>query len=288
MKKFFKITFSALGIILLCMMIFGQIAKTAMKPAMEKESQCSEFARMIERADRDCPIPVAMGKGAVTGIKLESGFVTYYLSYEPGFSNVLSKVQNDEKVKEGLLMSILCINAQGRNQGDYLSDILIRFNYGLRIVITESTFGKFECSVPANEIKTFRERYNLNPQEALYSLIKLNLETERENLPMVIDEGMLMTDLKLEGGNITYVIQIDENYYSIEEMNANKDLIKESMIDTALSDPDNRSLLDLCKVSHTGLIYRMYGNRSNKKFEVEITSSEIRRIVPTPPNVNIN
>jgi hypothetical protein len=77
MKRFFKITFSIIGIIFLCLMIFGQIAKTVMKPTMERESQRAEFARMIERADRDCPIPAAMGKGAVTGIKLENGYVTY-------------------------------------------------------------------------------------------------------------------------------------------------------------------------------------------------------------------
>ena len=57
-------------------MIIGQIAKTAMKPAMEQVSQRSEFERMVEKANSDCPIPVAMGKGAVTGIKLENGYVT--------------------------------------------------------------------------------------------------------------------------------------------------------------------------------------------------------------------
>lgn len=102
MKKFFKIVLSGIGIAFLCMMIIGQIAKTAMKPAMEKAAQRSEFARMIERADRDCPIPAAMGKGAVTGIKLEEGFVTYYLSYDPDFLNLLSRLGNEEKVKQAI------------------------------------------------------------------------------------------------------------------------------------------------------------------------------------------
>ena len=77
MKKALKITLSVIGIALLCLMILGQIAKTAMKPEMETVSQKSESARMIERADRDCPIPAAMGKGEVTGIKLENDYVTY-------------------------------------------------------------------------------------------------------------------------------------------------------------------------------------------------------------------
>jgi hypothetical protein len=125
-------------------MILGQIAKTAMKPTMEKASQHSEFLRMVDQANKKCPIPVAMGKGAVTHIKLEDGYLTYYLSYSSDFFNVISRLNNDTKVKEGLLMCFLCVNGQGNNQGNLLMDLLIRFNYGLRVVITESATGRFD------------------------------------------------------------------------------------------------------------------------------------------------
>ena len=286
MKKYVKKTLSGIGIAFLCLMILGQIAKTAMKPTMEKVSQQSEFARMVERANKDCPIPVAMGKGAVTQIKLEDGYMTYYLSYSPDFINDLSRL-NDNEVKEGMLMCFLCLNGQGNNQGNLLMDVLIRFDYGLRVIITESAAGKFDFKASADEIKTLRERYMLNPHEALYNLLSLSIEAERMNLPMIIDDGMLMTDYKIEGDNIAIVITIDEDIYSIEEMNANSSLIKASMIEEGINDPDSKALLDLCKVSHTGLIYRMYGNQSNNKFEVEITSDEIRSLVKTPSNINI-
>lgn len=287
MKKVVKKTLSGIGIAFLCLMILGQIAKSAMKPEMEKASQYSEFARMADRANRDCPIPVAMGKGAVTHIKLEEGYLTYYISYSQDFLNVLSRLNNDNKVKEGLLMCFLCVNGQGNNQGDLLMDLLIKFDYGLRVIITESATGRFDFKASVNEIKTLRERYQLNPHEALYNLLSLSIEAERTNLPMIIDKGMLMTDYKLEGENIAIIMSIDEDMYSIEEMNANSSLIKSSMIEESINDPDSKALLDLCKLSHTGLVYRMYGNQSYKKFEVEITSDEIRRFVKTPLNVNI-
>lgn len=94
---------------------------------METVSEKSDFARMIERADRDCPIPVAMGEGAVTRIKLENNYVTYYLSYNPNFVNILNDPKDKYKVKEGLLMSLLCLNAQGGNQGNLVMDLLVRF-----------------------------------------------------------------------------------------------------------------------------------------------------------------
>ena len=288
MKKFFKIVLSGIGIAFLCMMIIGQIAKTAMKPAMEKAAQRSEFARMIERADRDCPIPAAMGKGAVTGIKLEEEYVTYYLSYDPDFLNLLSRLGNEEKVKQAILMCFLCINAQGSNQGDLIMDLLIRFDYGLRVVITQSANGKFDFRASVNDIKALREKYNLNPHEALYNLLTISIEAERASLPTELDEGFWLTDYKLEGDNIVVCLQLDESLYSIDEMSSNKDLVKEAMFEEGLKDPESKALLDMCKVSHSGLKYSFTGNRSRKTFDIELSSSEIRRIVQTPSTLNIH
>ena len=287
MKRFFKITFSVVGIIFLCLMILGQIAKTVMKPTMEKESQRAEFARMIERADRDCPIPAAMGKGAVTGIKLENGYVTYYLAYDSDFINILSRIDDENKVKEGILMCLLCINAQGSSQGDLVMDLLAKFGYGIRVVITESATGRFDFKANVDEINTLREKFQLNPHEALYNLLSISIEAERTSLPLKLDEGFLLTDYSLEGENIAITIQLDENLYSIDTMASNRELVKESMFEEGLSDPSSKALLDMCKVSHSGLKYIFTGKQSHKSFDVLLSSNEIRKIVQTPSNVNI-
>lgn len=287
MKRFFKITFSVVGIIFLCLMILGQIAKTVMKPTMEKESQRAEFARMIERADRDCPIPAAMGKGAVTGIKLENGYVTYYLAYDSDFINILSRIEDKNKVKEGILMCLLCINAQGSSQGDLVMDLLAKFGYGIRVVITESATGRFDFKANVDEINTLREKFQLNPHEALYNLLSISIEAERTSLPLKLDEGFLLTDYSLEGENIAITIQLDENLYSIDTMVSNRELVKESMFEEGLSDPSSKALLDMCKVSHSGLKYIFTGKQSHKSFDVLLSSNEIRKIVQTPSNVNI-
>ena len=287
MKRFFKITFSVVGIIFLCLMILGQIAKTVMKPTMEKESQRAEFARMIERADRDCPIPAAMGKGAVTGIKLENGYVTYYLAYDSDFINILSRIEDKNKVKEGILMCLLCINAQGSSQGDLVMDLLAKFGYCIRVVITESATGRFDFKANVDEINTLREKFQLNPHEALYNLLSISIEAERTSLPLKLDEGFLLTDYSLEGENIAITIQLDENLYSIDTMASNRELVKESMFEEGLSDPSSKALLDMCKVSHSGLKYIFTGKQSHKSFDVLLSSNEIRKIVQTPSNVNI-
>lgn len=287
MKKIIKIIFSVIGVALICLMILGQVIKTTVNPMMDSNTASGEFARMIQRVNNDCPIPAAMGKGTITAVKLEDGYVTYYISYSPEFMNVLSKFHNDEIVKEGMLMCILCLNGQGNKNGDIVTDALIRFGYGLRVVIEQSANGKFEFKVAADEIENLRKKFQLNPHEALYNLLSLCIDAERINLPQDMGDGILMTDLTLNDDNIICAFQFDETTYPFEVIETNKEQMKENLIHESLSQPESHSLFYMCKVSHTGLIYRYVGKQSHREIDIEIPSDEIRLLVDTPADLNI-
>lgn len=285
--KFMKILFATLGFIFLIFVIGAQIVKTFMPSLNQMQVEKSQFAQMIERVNNDCPIPAAMGKGQVTGVKLEGNYVTYYLSYSPEYYNALSKLKNDEQIREGILMIFLFINGQGDNRGDVCFDALERYGYGIRIVITESAIGEFEFKASADQIAALRDKYQLNPHEALYKLLSLCIEADRVNLPQEIEEGMDMTDFSSEGENLVITMQVDEELYSIEHMKENKEFIKESLLKEGLSQPESHSLLDMCKISHSGLVYRIIGKQSKQRLDIEISSDEIRRLVDAPENLNI-
>ena len=277
MKKTLKI----IGIVIVCLMVLGNIAKMVTRPMYE-----NSFAAQVARANRNCPIPVALGNGAITAIHLENGYLTYYLSYDNPFYNLMSSV-DQKKVNEALLMCFLCLNGQGSNQGNVLMDKLMEENCGLRIVISNSAKGKFECSATVQDIQTLRKKFDLDPHEALYSLLSLSMEAEKVNLPMKIEEGITLTDYGLDGENIIITAEMDEYLYSIDQLNENIGAVKSSILEDGINDADSRALYDLCKVSHTGLIYRYVGNLTHKNCDVFISSDEIRRLVPTPSNVNI-
>lgn len=277
MKKVLKIT----GIVFVCLIVLGNIARIITRPMYE-----NSFAAQVARANRNCPIPIALGNGAVTDIHLENGFLTYYLSYDNPFYNLMSSV-NPEKVKDALLMCFLCLNGQGGNQGNVLMDKLVEENCGLKVVVSSSAKGKFECSATVNEIQLLRKRFKLDPHEALYSLLSVSMEAERANLPMQIEEGITMTDYSLVGENIVITAELDESLYSIDELNKNINAVKNSIIENGVKDADSKALFDMCKVSHTGLVYRYVGNHTHKQCNVVICSDEIRRLVTTPSNVNI-
>lgn len=277
MKKVLRI----IGIALVCLIVICNITKIIIRPIYE-----NSFTAQVARANQDCPIPVALGNGAVTSIHLENGYLTYYLSYDNPFYNLVSQV-DQEKVKEALLMCFLCLNGQGDNQGGVLLDKLVEEKCGLKIVISNSAKGKYECSATVQDILSMRRRFELDPHEALYSLLSMSMKAERANLPMQIGEGIVMTDYSLDGENIVITAEMDENLYSIDELNANISAVKNSMIKDGVNDAESKALFDLCKVSHTGLVYRYVGNHSRRQCNVVITSDEIRRLVPTPSSVNI-
>lgn len=277
MKKVLKI----IGIAFVCLIVLGNIIRMITRPIYE-----NSFAAQVARANRDSPIPVALGNGAVTAIHLENGFLTYYLSYDNPFYNLMSSLDS-EKVKDALLMLFLCLNGQGENQGNALIDKLVKENCGLKIVISRSAKGKFEYSATVDEIQTLRKRFELDPHEALYSLLSMSVEAERANLPMLIEEGIMMIDYSLGGENIVITAEMDESLYSIDELNKNINAVKSSMIENGVNDADSKALFDMCKVSHTGLVYRYVGNHTHKQCNIVISRDEIRRLVPTPSNVNI-
>lgn len=277
LKKVLKITGITIGVILLCLIIFGNVAKLIYS---------NSFEAQVERANRDCPIPVANGKGKVTAMHVQDGYLTYYISYETNYYNLIETF-DDAKAKEAMFMTILCVNGQGNEGGDVLMDKLIEEKLGLKIVINNSSSEIHEFSISPSEIQQLRQRFQLNPHEALYNLLSISIEAEKVNLPIQIEEGMMLTGYELSGENIVYTASVDEKLYSIEDLNANKAALKSSILEEGLNDVESKALLDLCKISHTGLIYRYVGKQSHKKCEVVISSEEIRQIVPTPSSVNI-
>lgn len=118
-------------------------------------------------------------------------------------------------------------------------------------------------------------------------LLSILIEAERVNYPQKLDDGMIMTDITLEDENIVFTIQVDENLYSISQMEENNDLIRASVIKEGLSQPESHYFLEMCKVSHSGLVYRFTGKQSLKKHDIVISSDEMRKLVDTPESLNI-
>ena len=284
-RKIIGKTLLVLGIILVSFGIITDLIFGTPQQRAERWHERAAFKESIQRADKDCPIPVAMGHGAVAGIRLEGDYLTYYLAFDSLIGSPVTKMFDNEKMKAGYVLIFSAINAQGGNKGDVFMKELIKLEYGIRIMIN----GEAMCVISPDEVKDLWEKHDYDPHEAVYNMMVISLEMGGVTFPVALDESTIWTSVELEGENIVLTYDVDEDIFSIDEFNTDKEkaaVMKEGIMEGLLNSIDN-SFLDMFKVSHTGLIYRWYGDRSHKEFEIRIPSYEIQYRVPTPDGLNI-
>lgn len=277
-----KKTLMIIGGIFLALLVIGNIAKLVAKPSYENSIEAQ-----IKRANRDCPIPVANGIGQVTSITLEDNSLTYRIDYRPGHVNIDAFKNNPDATRAIFYLSFVCLQAQGSYVERMINELVSK-GIGLKVVVSDGTGEQFTSVMTPEYITKMNREVSLNPSEALHDALKLKLDIETTGLPTHIEEGMIMTGMQLEENNIVVSVNMSEDMYDF-------DVLEESSSDLAMSllneanagDPELGALFDLCKVSHSGLIYRAIGSKTNRYVDMGLSSEQIRKGRKTPSQVNI-
>lgn len=278
MKKALKI----IGCIFLILIVIGNIVKLVAKPSYE-----NSIETQVKRANRDCPIPVANGIGQVTSITLEDNSLTYRINYLPGHVNIDAFRKNPDAARAMFYLSFVCLQAQDSYVEKMMTE-LVSNGIGLKIIVLDGIGEQFTSTMTPEYIARMKRDVSLNPSEALHEALELKLAIETTGLPMQIDEGMVMTGMKLEDNNIVVTVKMEEKLYDLDVLEESSAELAASMLDEAnAGDPELGALFDLCKVSHSGLIYRVIGSKSNRLVDMGLSSEYIRKGRKTPPQVNI-
>lgn len=278
MKKTLKI----IGGIFLAMIVIGNIVKLVAMPSYENSIEAQ-----IKRANRDCPIPVANGIGQVSSITLEDHYLTYRIDYRPGHVNINAFKENSDATRAMFYLSFVCLQAQGSYVEKMMSEFVSK-GIGLKVVVSDGIGEQFTSVMTPEYITKMKREVNLNPSEALHEALELKLAIETTGLPAQIDEGMVMTGMKLEGNNIVVSVDMSEDIYDLDIVEESSTELAMSLLSEANSeDPELGALLDLCKVSHSGLIYRAIGSKTNRHVDMGLSSEQIRKGRKTPSQVNI-
>ncbi len=278
MKQALKI----IGCIFLVLIVIGNIVKLVAKPSYE-----NSIETQVKRANRDCPIPVANGIGQVTSITFEDNSLTYRINYLPGHVNIDAFKKNPDAARAMFYLSFVCLQAQGSYVEKMMTE-LVSNGIGLKIVVSDGAGEQFTSTMTPEYIARMKREVSLNPSEALHEALELKLAIETTGLPMQIDEGMVMTGMKLEDNNIVVTVKMSEELYDLNVLNESSAELAASMLDEANSgDPELGALFDLCKISHSGLIYRVIGSKTGRLVDMVLSSEYIRKGRKTPPQVNI-
>lgn len=282
-----KTALKFIGIAFLVLAAIGNIVRIN-HPSNPKVED--SFESQLRRANRDCPIPVANGAGQVTSMALEDvagqKSMVYYIDYKPGYFSKEMFALNPESAKALFYLTFICVNAQ-RNAGTILLNEFVKRNIAVKVVINKGNESSFTTTLTPQYIKSMSEGTDVNPSEALFEALKLLLAMSNEVYPIKADDGMYLTKMILEGRNIVCYAECEDSIYDIDILaNASEQLASE-LLQAGKTDTEICVLLDLCKVSHTGLCYRYVGKQSSKVADIVITSQDIRQYHKTPSQVTI-
>lgn len=278
-----KTVLKIIGGVFLALIVVGNLAKMIAKPVYENSIEAQ-----VKRANRDCPIPVANGVGEVSSIKLEDEFLTYYINFNSGFTNLAAFKSNPDATRDMFYLSFVALQAQGSYVEKMMSELL-RKNIGLRVIISDGTGNTFQSDLTPTYISELKNRIKANPSEALHKALMLKIQIENSGFPIQAEDGMILTGISLEDNNIVILTELDENIYDINLLKEASDDFGYSLLEESNNgDPELGAMFDLCKVSHTGLMYRMKGKQSGRYIDMRISSDEIRRLRKIPRQVNIH
>lgn len=111
------------------------------------------------------------------------------------------------------------------------------------------------------------------------TLLRLALSYAKADLPEEIDEGIVLTDVKLTNDCFLYIAECDEDIVDIDILNAVKSMLQDEMTksikEDIASDSDIQEFVKYCKKAHRGIGYKYVGKKSGKTCTVKIPYTQL-------------
>ena len=109
------------------------------------------------------------------------------------------------------------------------------------------------------------------------NLLELWIDETNKNLPTEYGEGVTITELVREGDYVVYYYVFDENLYDLDQLKKNIPALKSEWLKELNSDDESVTMLrEIWKNAGVGVGYVYIGNKSGKKFSINIPVSELK------------
>lgn len=122
-------------------------------------------------------------------------------------------------------------------------------------------------------------------KQVVDSVIQQGLEQAKKDLPMLIDEGMIMDDITLGDNGIVYHVTVSEELYDMDALKELAPEIKKNMIEGLKeSMNDDQDIKDFMKAAvdlNKPLNYKYEGDTSGSIVRIKISPNEIKTILAT-------
>ena len=112
----------------------------------------------------------------------------------------------------------------------------------------------------------------LTPKES----VEITLVATNAQCPMQVDEVTELTSVSLDGNTFVYHYLVDEDQVSMEELEAAKETLRESIKATLTSqDPTLHYFVDACREGNVSIQYHYVGNCTGEESVIEFSPSEL-------------
>lgn len=235
-------------------------------------ASCSKTKLQIqlELANKQCPI--SLGEmGEISGITYEDNVVTFNYEMNEEYIDFDQIKANSTAMKENVI--IFLQNSEGAIK-NLIAEIK-NDGAGLAMAYKGKQSGKtFTITLTPEEIASMSEasQADTEPASALDALLKnANMQLPREDA-----QGMITEKIVVEGDYVVSMIKVDEEIYSIADLNAGKELTKEILKETLKGmGPVVDHEMKVYKNAGKGIAYKYIGNKSGEVYLIEIAASDL-------------
>lgn len=236
------------------------------------EQKSSQLCKAAEEANAQCPFSVgAFYQFESIKYDEKEKALVYNVEVDETYANVASMKENPEVVKRAMLAAV----APSTDMQEVIDMIksengsLVFQYYGNK---SDSTLS---ITITAKELEEAQQT-EVTPEDKLIEAINVtNLQ-----MPMQVEDGLVMKSLDIIGDNVTYVYEADEARYSIDAIKANSKTVKQNMI-SIINDMTGieREFIRMVSDADKNLAYLYRGNKTGKEVTIVINNVQLRSIL---------
>lgn len=179
---------------------------------------------------------------------------------------------NREIYKVSMLNSMLA-----NKESEQLYKTISEAGAGIRMVLkANDTSDEVALTIDNDELTELVNNPH-DAQETGSQLLTLQVEMEKQRCPYPVDEGMILTDVRIEGDEMIYEAELDEDIYDVEWMKQNTSMLKANMNDI-FNDPIIAQQAQLLSSQNKALTYLYRGNHSGTEYRITFSVEELRKV----------
>lgn len=247
-------------------------------------------------ADLNADLPREIGTiGYLDSVICSEKTFTYIMSVRGDSRIKQVYTENYNDFKDLLKYSIITMNGQN-DLGNKLSELLDKQGIDLEIKIYTPDKDFTKWSISSNELADFVKSCKLDPTQAFHKIIEMQIKIANLDLPMKpndasniesvtlnsivsYDENMLLQSIDYIEDSIIFEYKVNEKEYDLNQLKQdfqNEEYINEVTKEFSL-DVDFKEFMNLVSISHSNLVIKCIGKSTNKKVELRIPYSILKK-----------